>query len=124
MADDVSRSRQIIKKGVTVSSSLDADFVIEGCAGPINVGVVGTFVSPGASSAASYVLNEQAKTLPGGTCSVVCRSNAGRKLAIYDVSNYSELTSYSRGVNFRCSAPREEEVEVFDTCVYTYSGTI
>lgn len=124
MADDVSRSRQIIKKGVTVSSSLDADFVIEGCAGPINVGVVGTFVSPGASSAASYVLNEQAKTLPGGSFCVVCRSNAGHKLAIYDATSYSELTNSSRNITARCSAPRNEEVEVFDTCVYTYSGTV
>ena len=124
MADDACRCRQIFKKDVTVTTTLDADFVIEGCTGPINVGVVGTFVSPGIDRVATYTLNEQAKTLPGGSCSVVCRSNAGHKLAIYDVTSYSELTNSMRGITFRSSAPREEEVEVFDTCVYTYGGTI
>lgn len=123
MADDYCRCRQIIKKGVTVTSSLDADFVIEGCTGPINVGVVGTFVSPGVDGYGGYTLNEQAKTLPGGSFCVVCRSNAGHKLAIYDATSYSELNNSSRGITARCSAPRNEEVEVFDTCVYTYSGT-
>ena len=124
VADDASRCRIIIKKGETMTSSYEADFVIEGCTGPINVDVVGKFVSPGVNGYASYVLNEQSKTLPGGGYGVVCRTNAGHKLAIYDATSYSELNNSMRSLSCRCSAPRDEEVEVFDTSVYTYSGTI
>lgn len=123
VADDGSRCRLVIKSGETITSTLEADFVIEGCTGPINVGVVGTFVSPGGNSLETYLLNEQSKTIPGGSFSVVCRTNEGHKLAIYDAFSYSELNNYQRGINCRCSAPYNEEVEVFDTSVYTYSGT-
>ena len=123
MADDVTRCRLIIKNEETMTSSYEADFVIEGCTGPINVGVVGKFVSPGVNGYAGYNLNEQSKKIPGGSFSVVCRTNAGHKLAIYDATSYSELNNSQRNITCRCSAARYEEVEVFDTSVYTYSGT-
>ena len=121
MAEDNCRCRLIIKSGETVDSSHEADFVIEGCTGPINVGIVGTFVSAGSDSYANYILKEQSRTLPGGNTSVVCRTNTSHKLAIYDVMSFSNLNEPSRGINCYCSAPCDEEVELFDTCVYTYS---
>lgn len=124
MADENTRCRLILKNPETVTTWMNVDLVIEGGPGPINVGVVGTFASPGVDGNVSYTLAEQSKTLPGGKFSVVGRSNAGHKLAIYDVQGGGDLNGSYRNYSCQCSATREEEIEVFDTCVYTYRGTV
>ncbi len=124
MAPDSRRCKLVLKSPETVVCFLSVDLVIEGGPAPINVCVVGTFTSAGASDADSYYLSEPSKTVPGGTAGLVSRSNAGNKLAIYDLLTDSILNDASMYISSQCSAPMNEEMEVFDTSVYTYRGTV
>lgn len=120
LAAEEERARQLIQREHTSQYEGMLDLSFELGQGSLFVSILGRFEATSPEGTIPYTPDVKPKVIPSGRFSLVCRSKAGAGLAIYDFFGAGGFDNSSRYYNFCCSAARDQEMEIFDTGLYTY----